>query len=165
MLAPTPLLATHDVSKFNCGEAALDTWLRQRALRSERSGACRTYVLAEQSVVLAYYALAVGSVSHALTPGALRRNMPDPIPVMILARLAVDASFQNKGYAKGLVRDALLRTWQAAHIAGIRAVMVHALNEQATAFYLSCGFHASNIQPRTLFLALREVEQWIECSP
>jgi GNAT superfamily N-acetyltransferase len=155
---PEPIRSWHQVEFFSCGESVLDSWLLTRALKNEHNGASRTYVLARQKRVVGYYALAVGSVTHALVPGNMRRNMPDPIPVMLLARLAVDMSLQGKGIGKALVRDAVLRTCQAARIAGIRALLVHALNQQAASFYGTCGFLPSPLENLVLMLTLDSIK-------
>src|SRR5262245_51967530 len=126
--APEKLRADHDVSMFDCGEGALDDWLRRRALQNEEGGASRTYVVCVGERVVGFYALAVGSVAHAGAPGRVRRNMPDPVPVVILGRLAVDRNHQGKNIEAGLLRDAVLRTLQAADIAGVRALLVHAIS-------------------------------------
>lgn len=110
--APCHLEAHHYLDSFCCGESLLDTWLKTRARKNEASGASRTYVITRSNDVVGYYSLAVGSVSHALVPGRIRRNMPDPIPVMLLARLAVDTSLQGQGIGRALLRDAILRTEQ-----------------------------------------------------
>ncbi len=151
---PRPLRADHDLSGFECGAPVLDEWLRNRAARNEGSGASRTYVVCEGARVLAYYSLATGSVEHSHAPGRVRRNMPDPIPVMIIGRLAVDMSVQGQGIGRGLLKDAILRTLKAAQIAGIRAILVHALDETAVAFYRNNGFLDSPIDSLTLLLPL-----------
>jgi len=156
--APVPLSVKHNVSQFACGESSLDDWLQKKAMKNEASGATRTYVVcSENSEVAGYYSLAVGSIEHQFAPGNIKRNMPQPIPVMILARLAVDQRYAGKTIGTGMVRDALLRTLQAADIAGIRALLVHALNERAAAFYRERGFVASPFDPLVLFLALGHV--------
>lgn len=109
-------------------------WLRSKALRNEGK-ASRTYVVCQENKIVGFYSLAVGSVAHEFSPGNIKRNMPDPVPVMILGRLAVDQSAQGKGIGKALVRDGILRTVQAASIAGIRAILVHALHDRAATFY------------------------------
>ncbi len=151
---PRPLRADHDLSGFECGAPALDEWLRKRAPGNEDSGASRSYVVCEGARVLGYYSLATGSVEHCHAPGRVRHNMPDPIPVMILGRLAVDVSVQGQGIGRGLLRDAILRTLKAAQIAGIRAILVHALDDTAAAFYRKHGFLDSPIDPLTLMLPL-----------
>lgn len=155
--APCHLEERHNCEPFCCGESVLDTWLKIRAHKNEASGASRTYVITRNNDVVGYYSLAVGSVSHAIVPGKMRRNMPDPIPVMLLARLAVDTSLQGQGIGRALLRDAILRTEQAAHIAGIRAILVHALHERARLFYVNCGFTPSPINELTLMLPLSAV--------
>lgn len=157
--APEKLRPGHDLSEFSCGEPSLDDWLRRRALRNEASGASRTYVVCREERVIGYYALAVGAVAHARAPGSVRRNMPDPVPVMVIGRLAVDEKFQGLGIGPGLLRDAVLRTLQAAEIAGIRAILVHALSERARRFYLNRGFAESPLDPMTLIITLAEASR------
>jgi GNAT superfamily N-acetyltransferase len=154
---PAPMQHWHQTKDFSCGENVLDLWLKTKALKNEQGGASRTYVIADNARVVAYYALAVGSVSQALTSGNIRRNMPEPIPVMLLARLAVDTSLHGKGIGKALVRDAILRTIQASGIAGIRALLVNAMHEKAAAFYRACGFLPSPVDVLTLMLNLRNI--------
>ena len=154
--APEKLRPDHDLSEFECGEPSLDHWLRQRALQNEESGASRTYVVCAGQQVVGYYALAVGAVAHTEAPGRVRRNMPDPVPVMIIGRLAVHKDFQGRKIGPGLLRDAVLRTLQAANIAGVRAILVHAISEQARQFYEDCGFIASPMDPMTLMITVVE---------
>jgi GNAT superfamily N-acetyltransferase len=154
--APEKLRPDHDLSEFECGEPSLDHWLRQRALQNEESGASRTYVVCAGRQVVGYYALAVGAVAHAEAPGRVKRNMPDPVPVMIIGRLAVHKDFQGKRIGPGLLRDAVLRTLQAADIAGVRAILVHAISEQARRFYEDCGFFTSPMDPMTLMTTVVE---------
>ncbi|MEQ1846775.1 MAG: GNAT family N-acetyltransferase [Nitrospira sp.] len=156
---PEKLTTTHDLANFDSGEPALDDWLRRRALHNQASGASRTYVVCVGKTVVGYYTLAVGAVAHVEAPGRVKRNMPDPLPVMVLGRLAVDTSVQRHGIGKGLLRDAILRTVQAAEIAGIRAILVHAISEPAKRFYEECGFTASPIDPLTVMLPLAEAEK------
>lgn len=154
---PAPLTAAHHVSSFECGEPTLDYWLKHRALRNEGRGASRTYVVCDEHIVVAYYCLSAGSVSCGLAPGRIRRNMPDPIPVMVLGRLAVDLAWQRRNLGKALLRDAVLRTVQVSDVVGIRALLVHALSDQAARFYEANGFYPSPVNPSTLFLPLSEV--------
>ncbi len=152
--SPEPLTDKHDLTQFSCGEASLDTWLKGRALKNEQAGASRTYVVCVDGVIVGYYSLAVGSIEHKFAPSKLKRNMPELIPVMILARLAVDQSYTQKNIDTGLLRDALMRTLQSADIAGIRALLVHALNDKAARFYANRGFVVSPFALRVLFLPL-----------
>jgi len=154
---PEKLREDHDLSVFQCGESSLDDWLRRRAVPNEAGGASRTYVVCTGLRVIAYYALAVGAVAHAGAPGRIRRNMPDPVPVMIIGRLAVDQEFHGHGLGQGLLRDAVLRTLQAAEIAGIRAILVHAISSDAQRFYERHGFVRSPIDPMTLMITLADL--------
>lgn len=151
MERPSPLSKDDSVGDFDSGSPVLDRWLSTQALRNEESGASRTYVVREEGRIVAYYALATGSMEHLSSPGSIRRNMPDPIPVMILARLAVVRTHQGRGIGRALVQDALLRTLRAAEVAGIRAVTVHALDQQAVAFYKHLGFKPSPVDDFVLF--------------
>jgi GNAT superfamily N-acetyltransferase len=153
--APQPLSAEHQCESFACGESSLDDWLRRRALTNQATGASRTFVVTDISgQVLAYYALAAGAVSHQESPGAIRRNMPDPVPVMVLARLAVDQRLQGQQVGGALLKDALQRAVSVAQNIGVRALLVHALNERARQFYAHYGFVPSLANPMTLMLPL-----------
>ncbi len=152
--APEPIATDHPVAEFDSGRPVLDRWLATRALRNERESAPRTYVVSDGGMVVGYYCLCAGSVAHGATPGGIRRNMPDPIPVVLLGRLAMARSHQGRGIARALIRDAILRTLQAADIAGIRALLVHALDQDAAAFYRHLGFVESVIDPLVLMLPL-----------
>lgn len=154
--APERLSAAHDFSAFDSGVAELDDWLRRRALQNEATGASRTYVVHTGGIVIGYYSLAVGAVARASVPGRVRRNMPDPVPAMVLARLAVDRHFQDAGIGSGLLRDAILRTIQAAEIAGIRVILVHALSSAAKQFYEARGFIASPIDPMIVMITVAD---------
>ena len=154
--APTPLSPDHDLEPFSCGVTALDEWLKRRARRNEAEGASRTFVVAEGKRVVGYYSLAAGSVMHAAATGKTRRNMPDPVPVVLLGRLAIDSASQGKGLGADLLRDAVLRTLGAAESIGVRALLVHALSDKAKAFYQRYGFHPSPIEPMTLMITLAE---------
>ena len=158
---PEKLSAGHDVSRFDSGEPALDDWLRRRALHNEASGASRTYVVCAGRRVIGYYALSAGAIDHAHAPGRVKRNMPDPSPVVVLGRLAVDKGSHGKGVGTGLLRDAVLRTLQAAEIAGVRAILVHAISEAAKRFYEKYGFIASPVDPMTVMIATAEAARII----
>ncbi|HBB30380.1 MAG TPA: GNAT family N-acetyltransferase [Cyanobacteria bacterium UBA8803] len=157
---PETIKPTHNVETFDCGNPILNDWLKKRAIESETSGASRTYVVCDENRVVGYYCLASGSAIRASAPGKIKRNMPDPIPVMVLGRLAVDINHQGQGIGQGLVKDALLRTWQASEIAGIRAILVHALDEEAKKFYLErCGFSVSPVHPLILMVLLADLKK------
>ena len=158
---PENLSPRHDLSEFRCGEPALDDWLRRRAAQDEASGASRTYIVRAGKRVAGFYSLGVGAVAHDGLSGRVKRNMPDPVPVMILGRLAVDESFQRQGIGPALLADVIYRTVQAAAIAGIRALLVHAISERATRFYEAYGFRASPLDPMTLTITLTEAQRII----
>lgn len=153
--APELLTDAHILAEFDSGTATLDDWLRRRALANQVSGASRIYVVAtEERRVLGYYALASGALVHADAPGRIRRNMPDPVPMAVLGRLAIDRSMQRRGLGAALLQDAVLRVKQAASILGIRGILVHAISEDARAFYEHHGFIASVGNPLTLILSV-----------
>ncbi len=153
---PEKLKPHHNFKTFDSGKSVLDEWLQKRALRNEETGASRTYVVCIRKQVVGFYALAVGSIESIKAPGKIKRNMPDPIPVMIMGRLAVDQKYQRGGIGRGLLRDAISRIVQAAEIAGIRAILVHALDDDAKAFYQRCGFRASPLDPVTLMITVAD---------
>lgn len=159
--APVLITPTDNCEPFDCGVAVLDDWLIRRALKNETSGASRTYVVLVGNTVVGYYSLATAAVVRDSAPGLLRRNMPDPIPVIVLGRLAVDRRYQNQGLGRALVRDAVLRVLQAADIVGVRAILVHAISAEAKYFYLSQGFVESPVEPMTLCLVLGTARQAI----
>ncbi|MBB4238940.1 GNAT family N-acetyltransferase [Rhizobium esperanzae] len=156
MLSPPALLGeAHDLQLFNSGHDSLDEWLRRRARANQVSGASRTYVVCEGERVIGYYCLSSGALAVSHAPGTIRRNMPDPVPMAVLGRLAIDRNWQGKGVGAALLQDAVLRTGQAAHIMGIRGLLVHAVSDEAKAFYERYGFVASPANPMTLVLSLK----------
>lgn len=154
--APTLLVTEHSIANFSSSEPVMDDWLKKRALANQLSGASRTFVVADQDgVVCGYYSLAAGAVDHATAVSSVRRNMPDPIPVMVLGRLAVDQRCRGTGLGADMLRDAVLRTTRVAQEVGIRALLVHALHDRARAFYLRHGFSESGLDPLVLMLRIR----------
>ena len=158
LTAPQPLAAHHNVQTFASGTDSLDQWLRQRALKNQATGASRTFVVCRQQQVLAYYALASSAVVADAAPARFRRNMPDPIPVVVLGRQAVDLGAQGQGLGRALVRDAGLRVIQAADAIGIRGLLVHTLSPQAKAFYERLGFESSPLNNMTLMVTLTDLK-------
>ena len=156
---PAHLEERHDCASFDCGQPALNDWLRQQALKNEARGASRTYVVCVEQRVVGYYALATGAVARAAATGKVRRQMPEPIPVMVIGRLAVDVRHQGQGLGYGLLRDALLRTLQVAGQTGIRAVLLHAMTADAKTFYQRAGFHESPVDPLLLMITMDDVEK------
>lgn len=161
--APCALNESHDLSFFDCADAALNDWLRLRALKNE-SRFSRTYVLCRGGGrVIGYYCISAGSVSRQQAPGRLRRNAPDAVPVSIIGRLAVDRRHSGRGLGGDLLQDALLRIVRAAQVIGMGAVLVHAKDESARRFYLR---HAPFIEypadSRTLFLPIEQIRLALE---
>jgi GNAT superfamily N-acetyltransferase len=157
LIAPQPLADHHKLAAFDSGAPTLDDWLKRRAAQNQASGASRTYVACDNEVVVAYYALASGAIVAAATQGRFRRNMPDPIPVVILARLAIARSYQRRGLGRALFQDAARRVIHAADSIGIRGLLVHAISEDAKAFYLNCGLEVSPLEPMTLMATVADL--------
>lgn len=158
--APQPLLTDHFLDEFACGEAVLDEWLKRRAMSNQLSGASRTFVVTDQDKrIYGYYTMAAGAVSHQMATSSVRRNMPDPVPVMVLARLAVDQRVQGIKLGASLLQDAVNRAVAVSKNAGIRALLVHALHDRAKPFYEHYGFQASSVHPMTLMLRLNTCER------
>jgi GNAT superfamily N-acetyltransferase len=156
--APEPLNERHVLDEFECGELTLDEWLRRRALANQVSGASRTFVTCRGAHVVGYYALAAGGITSSEAPGRVRRNMPDPIPVMVLGRLAVDRREQGKGLGALLLRDAVARTRRLAQEMGMVGLLVHAISQDAKRFYQHWGFVESPHNPMTLVARLKDLE-------
>lgn len=155
--APAMLAEHHDLVLFDSGEQSLDNWLKKRALANHVSGASRTFVACEGRRVAGYYALASGAVTVASVPGKFRRNMPDPIPVVLLGRLAVDRAWQGQELGRSLFRDAAMRVSHAADTIGIRGIVVHALSDDARKFYLALGFMECPGKPLILVVNLQDL--------
>jgi GNAT superfamily N-acetyltransferase len=156
-LPPELLSDHHDFGDFCSGEPSLDDWLRRRARANQLSGASRTYVLCQDQLVVGYYALVSGAVTVQSTSGRFRRNMPNPIPVAVLARMAVDINCQGRGIGRALFSDAARRVAHAADAIGIRGIVVHAISEQAKNFYVKLGFDPSPLEPMTLMVTLADI--------
>lgn len=156
--APSPLAGTHDINFFQCGNPALDEWLKLRARKAEgKTG--RTYVVASGNKVIGYYTLAMGAAKREQLPKKLQRNSPDQIPLLLLARLAVDQRFQGFGIGGGLLKDALIRSMQASEIVGFRAVLVHAIDDEARRFYEKFQFIEFPSGSQTLFLPIETLKR------
>ncbi len=160
--SPTLLNSEHDTAQFNAGSSSLNEWLYKRALKNQATGASRTFVICESNRIIGYYALATGSVERLAAPGSIARNMPEPIPVIVLGRLAVDAQYQGRRLGAALLKDAMLRTLTIAQNVGVRGLLVHAISEEAKQFYLSYGFQASPIEPMTLLLSVQHLKGYFK---
>lgn len=155
LTAPQPLTLDHCFGDFSCGEPILDEWLKRRAMANQVRGASRTFVVADkEGCVYGYYAMAAGAVSQQAATGGVRRNMPDPVPVMILARLAVDHRAQGIRLGGALLLDAVNRAVNVSQNTGVRALLVHALHDRAKLFYEHYGFQSSPADPMVLMLRL-----------
>jgi GNAT superfamily N-acetyltransferase len=156
LLPPRSISAVDNIDTFDCGNDLLNDWLKRQAWRSEGSSA-RTYVVREGRRVVAYYCLATGGVSRSNLPRKLRHGLPDPVPVLILGRLAVDKASQRRGIGAGLLRDALRRSLQVSRDVGVRAVLVHAIDVEAMSFYMGYGFIEFPLGSRTLYLPIETI--------
>lgn len=162
---PVPLTADHRLDRFACGKLSLDEWLRTHALDNEDK-ASRTYVVTAQAGpaagdVVAYYTLAYGSVLRQEVPKKIRQGLPNPVPVMVLGRLAVDKDHGGRGIGQALLREAMQRTAEASQIAGLRALIVHAIDDDAVGFYAKYGFQRFPAGSRTLFLPIETLREAI----
>jgi GNAT superfamily N-acetyltransferase len=157
--APALLAEHHERDEFNSGEASLDDWLKKRARANQLSGASRVFVTCESETnrVAGYYSLSSSNIVPEIVPGRFRRNMPDPIPVVLLGRLAIDKQWQAKGIGRSLFRDAAMRVSQAAEAIGVRGIVVHAISDEARKFYLGIGFSECPHEPMTLVVTLQEI--------
>jgi GNAT superfamily N-acetyltransferase len=150
----------HFVDAFDCGQEDLNGWLRRNALQNQGAGAAQTYVGLVGGALIGYYSLAVGQVEYCDAPERLQKGLArHPVPIMLLARLAVDKGWQNKGVGRALLRDAVQRTVQAADIAGIRALAVHAKDERARRYYEQFDFAPSPADPLHLLVLLKDIRR------
>jgi len=155
--APEPLGPKHGLDGFSSDVPVLDDWLKRRALANQASGASRTFVVCEEGKVVGYYALAASAVVPEQALGRFRRNMPNPVPVIVLARLAVAASHQGRGIGRGLFQDAARRVIATADSIGVRGMIVHAISEKAAEFYRNLGLAPSPLDPMTLMVTVADL--------
>lgn len=157
------LARIHEVENFDCGQAELNKFLYINAFNNQLAGSSQTYLALSDSKVIGFYSLVVGQVLYSDAPERLKKGLPrHPIPIMLLARMAVDKNWQGQGIGAGLLKDAMLRTLQASDIAGIRAFIVHAKNQNAKAFYEHFNFQPSPTDPYHLFLLLKDIKASLE---
>ena len=156
---PVPLDPSHILDGFDSGVAPLDDWLKRHARHNEGEGGSRTYVLCADARVVGYYSLAASSVLPSAATGRVRRNMPNPVPVVLLGRLAIDRSWQGKGLGADLLRDAVLRIVAASDTIGVRAILIHAISDDAKAFYERHGFKPSPVDAMVLMMAISDAKQ------
>ncbi|MYM93794.1 GNAT family N-acetyltransferase [Rugamonas sp. FT81W] len=154
---PEPMTSQHATNRFSCGVDSLGAWLKRRAMQNQASGASRTFVICQGKNVIAYYALAAGAIGANAAAGSFRRNMPEPIPVVLLGRLAIDRRLQGRMLGRALVRDASHRILQVAESIGIRGIITHALTPAAKSFYERVGFVVSPLDAMTLMVTLSDL--------
>lgn len=161
--APEPLNAQHRLEGFDCGKPALNEWLLRHARQAQGSGSAKTFVVSEDGVrVAGYFSLTVGQVDTLDAPERIRKGMGQyPLPVVILARLAVSVADQGRGVGLGLLQDAIRRTMLIAEQAGIRAMLTHPIDEEAAKFYARFGFIASPLREQQLLLLLKDARRWV----
>lgn len=159
--APASLSPDHDASQFDCGKEPLNDWIKSRAARSEGRSA-RCYVVATDTrAIVGYYCLSTGAVAHDNAPRTLKRNLPNPTPVMIVGRLAVDRQYGNRGIGSGMLKDGLNRILQASKIVGAKAAIVHAIDDDAISFYTHFGFQSFPTEIRTMYLSIETIAKSI----
>lgn len=161
---PAPIETGHVIDGFDCGRPPLDDWLKNRARQSEAKSS-RTFVVCDGARVVGYYCLSAGGVLRDDVPGKLQRNVPSSVPVMILGRLAVDRAYQGRNIGSDLLLDAMKRTIGVAREAGVRAMLVHAMDDDAIPFYLRYGFIAFPEGSKTLFLPIETMIKALGASP
>ena len=156
------LRAEHDLAQFDCGNHELNRFLNRFALANQQAQSAQTYVTCRDTTVVGYYSLAFGSAAHEQTPERVKKGLArHPIPVMILARLAIDRGTQGKGLGQGLLKDALERSVRAAEIGGLRAMLVHAKDDSARVFYEHFNFEPSPTDPYHLFILLKDLKRML----
>lgn len=162
--APQPLTIDHNLDQFSCGKQVLDDWLRNTALKNHSQGGSRTFVITDEETnrVIGYYCISTGSIEHNKITGKFKRNMPDPIPVILLGRLAVDVDYANRGIGTGLMKDCYKRVVSISTEVGVRAILVHAIDDESRQYYLKLGFSESPIQSHTLMIRVKDIVTALE---
>ncbi len=155
---PAPLALEHRLDAYECEEVTLERWLKEHARQNEAQGTSRTYVVAAKGEVVGYYCLSAGAVARETASPSIRRNMPEPIPVVLLGRLAVHKNWTGQGIGSGMLKDAVLRSLAVAESLGVRAMLCHAISANAKAFYLKHGFVQSPIEPMIVLLNLSKLK-------
>ena len=158
---PELLTITHNIADFDCNNDTLNDWLKKRSFKNQKNGASRTFVIGNEKRVIGYYALATGSIERIKTPKSISRNMPSSIPVIILGRLAVDIQYHGKRLGVALLKDAILRTLLISENAGVNALLVHAISEEAKNFYRHHDFIETLSEPMTLLLSMKHIKDSI----
>lgn len=163
LCSPEPLVPGHQLENFDCGKPLLNEWLLRHARQAQASGSARTFVVTDDDRVSGYFSLTVGHIDTLDAPERVRKGMGQyPLPVVILARLAVCTQDHGRGIGFGLLQDAIRRTFLIAEQAGIRAMLTHPIDEEAARFYTRFGFSASPLRERQLLLLLKDARRWIK---
>ncbi len=163
LCSPEPLSVGHQLENFDCGKSSLNEWLLRHARQAQASGSAKTFVVADDDRVAGYFSLTVGQIDTVDAPERIRKGMGQyPLPVVILARLAVNVQDHGRGIGFGLLQDAIRRTFLIAEQAGIRAMLTHPIDEDAAGFYTKFGFSASPLRERQLLLLLKDARRWIK---
>lgn len=166
LTAPHALEASHVLDGFDCGKPNLDDWLVRHARQAQASGSARTYVVCDGPRIAGYYSLTIGQIDTLEAPDRIRKGMGAyPIPVVILARMAVSRQDQGRGIGTGLLQDAIRRTLVVAEQAGVRALLTHPIDEEASSFYLRFGFEASPAREQQLLLLLKDARRLLVSTP
>jgi GNAT superfamily N-acetyltransferase len=160
--APAGLTKDHDISQFDCGNDSLNGWLENKVLSNDTRDASRCFVICDNNKVIGYYAFATGAVDRSEAPSKTRRNMPNPIPVLVLGRLAIDSNHQGQRLGSHLLKDCMLRAIAVSEHVAFKALLVYAISEDAKRFYENFGFKESPIDPMTLLLSLSDIRQHFE---
>ena len=160
--APEPLGEQHDLSDFDSGQPSLDDWLRRRARANQAGGASRSFVVPVGTTVVAFYSLSATAIAREVAAPGITRNMPNPIPMLLIGRLAVDRRWQGRGIADGMMGDAVLRALQVAEHAGVRGLLVHAISEEAARFYRRWDFTPSRADPLTMMVRLDDIARTLK---
>jgi GNAT superfamily N-acetyltransferase len=159
--APQPLAPEHELDEFRSEVEPLDDWLKRHARHNDAEGGSRSFVLCAGRRVVGYYSLAASSLLPSAATGRIRRNMPNPVPVVLLGRLAIGQAWQGKGLGADLLRDAVLRVVSAGEVIGVRAILVHAISAEAKAFYEKHGFRPSPVDPMMLMVTLGDAQRML----
>lgn len=163
--SPMAVQALHRLDRFDCGKPTLNEWLTRYARQAQASGSAKTFVVADDDSVAGYFSLTVGQIDTLDAPERIRKGMGQyPVPVVILARLAVAQQAQGRGIGIGMLQDAIRRTLLIAEQAGIRAMLTHPLDDDAARFYRRFGFEASPLRPDQLLLLLKDARRWMAVS-
>jgi len=161
--SPVPLASGHKLENFDCGKPSLNEWLLHHARQAQASGSAKTFVAVDDDRVAGYFSLTVGQVDTLDAPERVRKGMGQyPLPVVLLARLAVCKQDHGRGIGFGLLQDAIRRTFLIAEQAGIRAMLTHPVDEEAARFYTRFGFSASPLRERQLLLLLKDARRWVK---